>query len=66
MAKKTKQQKRKDKLTKRKTSKQIHNKQMDSVFVDKNKIALSFPDKEKRIEYIQTLIDDFDEQLKAS
>jgi len=55
MAKKNKQQKRKEKLKTRKVSQQNHQNQIQECFVDKNKIELAFPNVQERLNYVRAL-----------
>ena len=63
MAKKTKKQKRTAKVKSRSKQHKQFQTIKDMFRVDKNKLAITFPNKQKRKEYIQALYDDFNRQL---
>ena len=63
MAKKNKNQKRKAKV-KAKNKQHFHFQSVKELFrIDINKLAITFPNPQKRKEYLQALYDDFDRRL---
>ena len=63
MAKKTKKQKRKAKVKAKNKQNSYFQVIKDSFRIDSNRLAITFPNKQKRKEYIQALISDFESRL---